>query len=118
MHFVAPVTQLAGQGYDLAYYELGDRPGVRERGVENADAMSGRVFEVDLVCTNTEAAHDDEVLRCREDSGGQLSLASYTQDVDVFDLLDELIFWQTTLHCFHLVALAFQHVYTCRVHVF
>jgi hypothetical protein len=59
---------LTSEDDDFSNDQLCDTSGVRKRGVEDGDTVSRGIFEVDLVGTNTEASHDNQVLCFAEDS--------------------------------------------------
>ena len=83
MEFVAAIRHLAGERNDLADDQLGDRAGVGEGGVEDADTVLRGVFQVDLVRADAEASYDDEVLRCGQDARGKLCFRADAEDVDI-----------------------------------
>jgi hypothetical protein len=57
VHLVASVSELTRKGDDLTNDQFGDRPGIREGGVEHADAVASGIFEVDLISADAEAAY-------------------------------------------------------------
>jgi hypothetical protein len=83
VHFIRTITELTGKGDDLSDHELGDTAGVAERGVEHGDTVLRRILEVDLVGTDTEATHDDEVSGFLQHTSRELCLGTDTDDVDV-----------------------------------
>lgn len=56
VHFIRTITQLPCQSNNLCNDEFSDTTGIAERGVEDGDAMLGRVLEVDLIRTDAKAA--------------------------------------------------------------
>ena len=79
--------------------------------------MRRGVSEVDLVRADAEAADGDEVLCVGQDAGGELGLAADAQDMDVFDLLNELVFGKGGLEGFDLVALCCEDIFAGLVHI-
>lgn len=121
---------------DFSNDQLCDTSGVRKRGVEDGDTVSRGIFEVDLVGTNTEASHDNQVLCFAEDSLIELGFRSDSNDVDVTteqllagcdskldlphvpDLFNQLVLWQRRLKTFNLVALSGQDILTTLIDIF
>ena len=76
MKLVAAIAKLSSKNDEFSNDELGDRARVRKWGVEDADAMTGCVFEVDLVCAYAKTPDYDQVACFGEDSGSQLRFRS------------------------------------------
>ena len=83
MEFIRAIAELASKSNDLADDELSDGAGVSEWGVEDSDPVAGGVLEVDLVCSNTEAADDDEVLCGLKHLCAQFGLGTDTDNVNI-----------------------------------
>ena len=99
----------AQQQNGLAYNELGDAASIGVRGVEHRNAAHEGCVEVDLVSAYAEAAH------CLQFFGGgkhafcKLSARAQTNEMHVFDLLDQLVFAQRGLEVLDvLVAFVFE----------
>ena len=63
VHFARAVAELTRERDDLADDQLGDAAGVAEWRVEDRNAAVVRVFEIDLVGPDAEAAEGDEARR-------------------------------------------------------
>ena len=74
MQLHAAIRELACQTYDLRDCQFGDRARVAEGRVEDGYTEGGGGFEIHLICADTEAADDYEVLCGFEDSLGELGL--------------------------------------------
>lgn len=135
MHLVGAVTELAGEGDNLTDDELGDTARVTERRIEDGNAMIRGKLEIDLVGADTEAADGDQVVGLFEDAGGEFSLGTDTNDMDIAgvcqleangedirhknspDLFDELILGQRGLEELDLVALLGEDIAAGLVHI-
>lgn len=83
MQLIRSISQLPCQGDDLANDKFRHAAGVAEGGVEDGDAVLGRILEVDLVRADAEAADDDDVLGFAQDSGCEFSFGPDADYVDV-----------------------------------
>jgi hypothetical protein len=90
--------------------------------------MSCSIIQVNLICSDTEAAYHDEVFGFPQYFCSKLGLRPDANDVDVsvFEalakvwkllprktvpyLLNELIFWQRRLQCLHLISLSGKNI--------
>jgi hypothetical protein len=90
MHLVRTITQLSRQAYDFANHEFGNASGVCKRRVEDSNAMPCSIVEVDLICTDTEAAHNNKVLCLPQYLLCKFSLRSYPKDmhISVFQIIN------------------------------
>jgi hypothetical protein len=73
---VAAIAKLSCKNDEFSNDELGNRPRVREWGVEDTYAMTGGIFEVDLVCAYAKTPDYNQVACFGEDSGSQLRFRS------------------------------------------
>jgi hypothetical protein len=74
VYFHGAITELTSQSDDLCDDQLSHTAGVGERGIEDGNALLGRVIKINLVRPDTEATYDEEVLRLAEDILGELRL--------------------------------------------
>ena len=74
MQFHGAISQLSSQHNDLADDKLSNTARVCEGGIEDGDAMLGRIVEVDLVGPNAETTDHDQVLGFTEDFLAELGL--------------------------------------------
>lgn len=90
VQLVRAVSQLAGQGDDFSNDKFRNTSRVCERGVENCNTVSRGIFEIDLVCSDAEAADDNQVLGFPKNRLRELCFRSNTDNMDVTILADEL----------------------------
>lgn len=83
MQFCGTIGQLAGESDDFGNCELGNRTRIRKGRVEDGNSELSGSLKVDLVCANTEAADDCEVLCRVEDASSELGLGTDAKDVNV-----------------------------------
>jgi hypothetical protein len=62
VQLVRAVSQLAGQGDNFSNNKLRNTSRVCERGVEDCNTVPRGIFEINLVCSDAEAADDNQVL--------------------------------------------------------
>ena len=74
VQFVRTVSQLTGQGDNFSNNKLRYTSRVCEWGVEDCNTVPRGIFEIDLVCSNTEAANDNQVLGFPKNRFCELSL--------------------------------------------
>jgi len=63
VHLYRTVTGLSRQSNDFRDDELGNTPGITERGVEDRDTMLSSVLEIHLISTNAKASDHKQILR-------------------------------------------------------
>jgi hypothetical protein len=85
--------------------------------VEHGDALLRCRLKVDLVCSNAEAADDDQVLGLLQHPLGELRLRADADDMHIADLLNQLVLWQAGLDRLDLVALVFEDLHASIVYV-
>ena len=83
MHFVAAISKLTGQHNDLRNHQFGNRSRIREGGVEDDDACTSCILEVNLIGADAEAPDDNEVLCVSEHLFRELRLGPDSNDVDI-----------------------------------
>lgn len=83
MHFVGSIAELSGKCNDLGNDELSHTSRIGKGRVEDGDTVSCCVVEVDLVGTDAEASHYEQVLGFAQDFLGKLGLGSNTDDLNI-----------------------------------
>lgn len=74
MHLAGTITKLTSQRNDLGNDQLGDAARVTKWRIEDRNAMVGSILEVDLVCSDAEAADGDKVPCLFQHTRGQFRL--------------------------------------------
>ena len=83
MQLVGSISKLSGKDNDFCNDQFCHTSGICKWGVEDCNAVSGSVFEVDLVRANAEAAHYNQILSFTEDSFVQLSFRANSNDMNI-----------------------------------
>jgi hypothetical protein len=91
-HLMSALHVLSTQGNDLTDDQLSNTAGVAERAVEHGNPALGSVFQVDLICADAKAPNTYEILSMLEDVLGQSGFGSYSDRLNMADLVNQLSF--------------------------
>ena len=83
MQFIRAIPKLTSKGNDFSNNKLCNTSRICKRRVKNSNAMSCCIFKVDLVGSDTETAHHNQIPSFTEDLRAELRLRSYPNNVHI-----------------------------------
>jgi len=94
---------LTAQSDYLAYYEFGNTSRIAKRTVENSNSSLGCILQIDLIGADAKAADANQILSMLENILRQLGFRTYSDGLDIANLLNKLIFRKRSFMEFDLV---------------
>ena len=83
MHLVRAVAKLSSKGNNLPYHEFCNTARVRKGRIEDGDTIARCKLEVNLICADTKAADDEQILRFAEDAFRKFRLRPNADYLDI-----------------------------------